>query len=114
MKKEKWFFGLLERKVPENEWEAKFLVEKHRLQLLEEAFVLVLAAGLLYIIIINLFASTCEIETEGNISGFIAIKEDLSADSPFDFELEEIGGKIRIKAPCFAWGIYLENYYRGG
>ena len=105
MKEEKTWYGL-KKKVPEKEWEAKYLVGLEQQNVILSlgiwGFVTILVLGLI------LFASTaisvpCEIEIEGTYSGEIdANLEELGIDGLKVLSIDYLKGKTKVQMPCVA------------
>ena len=104
MKEEKYFGGLLKRKVPEKEWEGKYLND---LQKIGDYGTLMLIGIIMFGSAAVLFAvspiatTTCSMEMEGDYTGEIKIDErELKIDWLERLEINSVGGKVKVEFPC--------------
>lgn len=100
MKKEKKYFGLIKFDVPENEWEAKYLNTKEKLDVLASLVILTLVFGAIYIFMINTSGPLCNIEIEGDVSGKFDLSDLTEGKIKNASNISSVGGKVKASLPC--------------
>ncbi len=115
MKKEKKFFNLINKDVPEKEWEAKYLIEKAK-DITNMTFLIIATLLLTIILLIFLMVAAGTIQCSGSVEfegkGNIVLNE-AELDSTIEkFEFQE--GKVKIQGtmPCSfftRYGLYGGN-----
>ncbi len=103
MKKEKKLFGVLNKDVPEKEWEANYLVEKSKdiakfSVLVTTVVVICIISLLLVLVLAGTIQCSASVEFEGK--GNIVLNEAKLSSSIEKFEFEE--GKVKFEGtvPC--------------
>lgn len=115
MRKEKKFFNLINKDVPEKEWEAKYLIERARditnysIGLIALFFAVIISLGLL-IILTGTIQCSGSVEFEGK--GNIVLNQAELSSSIEKFEFQE--GKVKFEGtmPCSfltSFGMYGGN-----
>ncbi len=91
--------------LPENEWEAKYLVDKFKTN---NTFLLLLFFGFYLSLIIAAASLTyiqnvsqCEFEIDGSIEGDFEFNQEINEQLLENFNIKKVNGKVIVKAPCF-------------
>lgn len=103
MKKEKWFFNLLNKDVPEKEWEANYLIQDEKIvanyfiSLISLVLAVLIASGLLIILTATI---QCSVSMEFEGKGNIVLNEAELPSALEKFEFRE--GKVKMDGtiPC--------------
>ncbi len=103
MKEEKTWYGL-NKKVPEKEWEAKYLVGLESQKVISIlgfwAFSGIVLVGIM-LFVSSVLSTSCTIEFEGTYSGEIDVDlQKLEVDGLKILSVDYLKGKTKVELPC--------------
>ena len=106
MRKERHWL-IFRKDEPENEWEAKYIVQQNKTDSWASIALVGLLILFLSIALVSINLHPCEAEFEGSLSGVLDLNENIIPNSPLNkLVLTKSEGKFKASGSCIAVSMF--------